>query len=192
MRRKVDDKISKAAVHKNIIGLAGLYGNSEQAAHAVEKFDGVGQAKPRAKPVQYEHHEAVTLMNMLNAHATKDPRVGSIYHVPNGGLRHRNVALQMKSEGVRPSIPDYCIPVPIPIYGEFGTWHGGYLELKANGNTPNKDQKSELLSLRYDGYAAAWAEGAEDAFDFIVKYLTGYISAKNLPEGEVTRWRREP
>ena len=99
------------------------------------------------------------------------------FHIPNGGKRNALEAKRLKAQGVKPGVPDICIPMAR------GGYHGLYIELKR----PIQDGKSgmgtrrcapisqaqELIiqRLREEGYYAIVCYGADGAFEVIKKYL---------------------
>ena len=46
------------------------------------------------------------------------PELELLFHVPNGGARSKATAGRLKAEGVKPGVPDLCLPVPR------GAYHG--------------------------------------------------------------------
>ena len=96
-----------------------------------------------------------------------EPRLGLLYHVPNGGWRHPATAARMKAEGVKAGVPDLCLPVPC------GGWHGLYIELKKRDgkNRASAEQKRWIGMLREQGYRAEVAFGADEAIGLIGEYL---------------------
>lgn len=79
----------------------------------------------------------------------------------------------MKAEGVKPGVPDLCLPVPRAI------WHGLYIEMKrATGGTVSADQIKWTDFLRRQGYYIAVAHGAEVAKQILRQYI------KMKPYGE--------
>jgi hypothetical protein len=73
-------------------------------------------------------------------------------HVPNGGLRNKNVAAQLKRHGVKPGVPD------VMIFEKFSTnmghnlgylfWCGCAIELKYGRNNPTAKQYGWLNKLK--------------------------------------------
>lgn len=95
------------------------------------------------------------------------PELKLLYHVPNEGRRTRSAGARLKSEGLRPGVPDLCLPVPR------GPYHGLYVELKrVRGTTPSDAQKEWLLALHAQGYCTTWCRGADQAIDIIKWYLS--------------------
>jgi hypothetical protein len=114
---------------------------------------------------QLEHIEGVNLMRWVRLSTSRFPELQRIYHIPNGGDRHRAVAAKMKAEGVRKGVLDYCLPVAR------GGYHGLYIELKAGKGRPTVEQKAELEMLQADGYCAEVCTGWQACADLIAEYL---------------------
>lgn len=55
------------------------------------------------------------------------------YHVPNGGKRDAKTAAHMKALGVKPGVPDLCLPIPSHPYPK--QFHALYIEMKAPDDT---------------------------------------------------------
>lgn len=96
------------------------------------------------------------------------PELALLYAVPNGGKRSRKTAADLKAEGVKPGVPDYCLPVPR------GGHHGLYLELKRlRGGRVEPEQREWLAALVANGYRAEVARGWEQAWAVLRDYLAG-------------------
>lgn len=93
------------------------------------------------------------------------PELRWLHHVPNGGLRSKAVAARLKAAGVKPGVPDVCLPVPR------GGYHGLYIELKVGKNRPTEHQRAWLDHLQEAGYCAAVCWGWEAAKGQIEWYL---------------------
>ena len=89
-----------------------------------------------------------------------------MFAIPNGGHRHKAVAVRMKAEGVKPGVPDICLPVPR------GPWHGLYIELKTEGGSVSRAQRRWLTLLTALGYRAEVCRGWQQAQAVIEDYLT--------------------
>lgn len=100
-----------------------------------------------------------------------------LYHVPNGMRTFQSVAAKFKAQGLRASVPDYCLPVT-RLRGGF---HGLYIELKTPERYVGEAQRHELELLRAEGYAALGARGWWRAAAILRQYL-------HLPE-ETTAWQ---
>ena len=68
------------------------------------------------------------------------------WHVPSEGMRKPQYRAKLKLMGFRAGIPDICLALPSDGY------HGLFVELKAAGNGPEKEQKKMLLALTKMGY----------------------------------------
>ena len=112
-----------------------------------------------------EHDEQVALFKWAAHMALRHPELDLLFAVPNGGKRDKIIALQMQREGVKPGVPDVCLPVPRQ------GWHGLFIELKYGRNTPTEYQLSWLERLIEQGYLAVVCYGWEEAVDVIKDYL---------------------
>lgn len=88
-----------------------------------------------------------------------------MHAVPNGGHRHKAVALAMKAEGVRPGVPDIALPTAI------GGFHGLYVEMKKPGGVVDTKQRKWIRRLRTGGYCVAVCDNWRDAVRVIEAYL---------------------
>jgi hypothetical protein len=76
-----------------------------------------------------EHKFQIEVLDYLNAFGRRDLYW---FAIPNGELRHINVALRLKAEGVKPGTPDICIML------EDG--RSAWLELKAKKGRASDEQ----------------------------------------------------
>lgn len=89
-----------------------------------------------------------------------------VFHIPNGGKREKRTAYNLKRQGVKPGVPDLCIPVPS------GKYHGLWIEMKrTEGGALTKHQQEWLTMLNANGYLARCCHGAKNAIALIDKYL---------------------
>ena len=115
-----------------------------------------------------EAEEQTALFAWAEWNKTQYPELTLMYHVPNGGSRNTAEARRLKAQGVKPGVPDICLPVPR------GKYHGLYIELKRQrGGKISSLQKIWLTALAGQGYKCLVCFGAEDAEWEIVKYLGG-------------------
>lgn len=109
-----------------------------------------------------EHWEQVQLFAWAAYHRELD----LMYAIPNGGKRDIRVALKLKEEGVKPGVPDICLPLPR------GGKHGLYIELKRRKHGRVSPEQLEWLdALMRQGYECAVCCGWEAARDVIERYL---------------------
>lgn len=88
-----------------------------------------------------------------------------VFHIPNGGLRHKSVAVHMKRLGVKAGVPDLFIPLPM------GKFHGLFIEMKrTKGWQVSDSQKEWIIRLKKNGYAAYVCPGADSAINCIEQY----------------------
>jgi hypothetical protein len=100
--------------------------------------------------------------------AVRWPELRLLYHVPNGGSRHRLEAANLRREGLKPGVPDICLPVARRGY------HGLYIELKrSTGGRLTEHQKEWIDDLTEQGYRAVVLYGADAAVAEIGNYLSG-------------------
>lgn len=119
-------------------------------------------------PVPTEAQEQMTLFSWAAMQSGKYPELNLLYHVPNGGSRHKAEAGRLRAEGVKAGVPDLCLPVAR------GQYHGLYIELKRQRGGRTSDHQSEWLdALSAQGYKAALCYGWEQAAGTIIEYLTG-------------------
>lgn len=99
------------------------------------------------------------------------PELKWLFHIPNGGARHRAVAGKLKAMGVKRGVPDLCLPIKRHQY--LGLW----IELKkkpeeGRQNPPaTPEQRTWIEHLRSQGFAACVCVGWEAARDMILQYL---------------------
>ena len=112
-----------------------------------------------------EHDEQVALFEWAALHQGRYPELGLLFAIPNGGKRDKLVAMQLQREGVKPGVPDLCLPVPS------AGWHGLFIELKWGRNTTTDKQNEWLERLTEQGYLAVVCYGWQEAADVIRDYL---------------------
>ncbi len=59
-----------------------------------------------------EASEQIKLMEWCKWQEHKYPELQLLYHIPNGGSRNAIEAKNLKRQGVKPGVPDLCLPVP--------------------------------------------------------------------------------
>lgn len=95
-----------------------------------------------------EHEEQVLFLGLFEL---AYPGV-RILALANGGLRNKKVAFNLKTEGVRPGVPDLLIPA-------WNTW----VEMKRQrGGKLSPEQKDWIEYLQSIGHTAIVAKGADD------------------------------
>lgn len=89
-----------------------------------------------------------------------------VFHIPNGGSRHKAEAARLKAQGVRPGVPDLFVPVAR------GGYHGLFIEMKrAKGGRVSTDQARWIRELQAQGYRAHVCAGAANAIGLLREYM---------------------
>ena len=118
-----------------------------------------------------EHSEQTALFNWARLATGKHPELRLLFAIPNGGKRTKTGAWSLKREGVRPGVPDICLPVPK------GPYCGLWTELKrpaAQGKPKGRASPEQLWwlgELQAVGYFAGIAWGWIEAREMIEAYL---------------------
>lgn len=121
-----------------------------------------------------EHQEQSLLFQWAEHAKGRYPELALLFAIPNFSGRLGNAppvaairqAAKLKKEGRKRGVPDICLPV-----ARHG-FHALYIELKAPGNTPTREQAEWLCALSEAGNLATWAVGWEAARRTIESYLT--------------------
>lgn len=113
-----------------------------------------------------EHQEQCALFEWAAWMEKQIPELHLMHAIPNGGKRDIRTAARLKDEGVKPGVPDICLPVPR------GGKHGLYIELKRRkGGSVSKEQQAWIRALMEQGYMCAVCHGWEKARETILEYL---------------------
>ena len=116
--------------------------------------------------IPLEHEEQCALFDWAAWMEKTIPALKLLHAIPNGGKRDIRTAAMLKAEGVKPGVPDLCLPVPR------GGFHGLYIELKRRkGGTVSKEQQAWIDALKEQHYWCAVCHGWECARDVILEYL---------------------
>lgn len=113
-----------------------------------------------------ESVEQQTLIKWARLARGKYPELDMLYHITNEGKRSVVTCARLKSEGLKPGVPDLCLAVAR------GGAHGLYIEMKrTKGGRVSPQQAAWLEKLAHEGYATAICRGWEQARDVIERYL---------------------
>lgn len=116
--------------------------------------------------VPTEDEEQIALFNWAGLAAGAHPELRLLFHIPNGGSRHKAEAGRFRAMGVKSGVPDLCLPVAR------GRWHGLFLELKrTKGGRVSPEQAAWIRELEAQGYCAVVSYGWEQARREIEEYL---------------------
>lgn len=122
--------------------------------------------KHRINPSPHEDVEQTSLFIWAAYNTGKWPELELMYHIPNGGSRNKAEAARLQAQGVRPGVPDICMPVARNGH------HGLYIELKRQkGGRLTEKQKEWIDALLRQGYFACRCDGWEAASLIITQYL---------------------
>lgn len=133
-------------------------------------------AIPKAKPitaqdvfgVPSEDEEQIMVMKWAEMQMGRWPDLRWLFHIPNGGKRRKTEAARFKAMGVKPGVPDLCLPVPI------GRYHGLYIEMKRReGGKLSEDQREWIDGLSENGYCVRRCDGWQEAVRVLEDYLRG-------------------
>ena len=112
-----------------------------------------------------EHDEQVALFEWAAYAQGERPELRWLFAIPNGGLRNIRVAMNLKTEGVKPGVPDIFLAYPV------NQFHGLFVEMKTDKGRVSPEQKEWLRILSSQGYIARVCRGFEDAKRTILDYL---------------------
>jgi hypothetical protein len=121
---------------------------------------------PRKRPADHEGQEQAALIKEIELRYPALAKL--IYHVPNGGHRHKLVAIKLKAQGVRAGVPDLVLPMAR------GGYFGLYIEFKAappNDAEVSTSQSNYIQALNLQGYLAVVCRGHFDAMQTLRAYL---------------------
>lgn len=108
-----------------------------------------------------ERDEQAALFDWAEWQGNITPELKLLYAIPNGQYRPG----QAMEPGLKAGVPDICLPVAR------GGYHSLYVELKVGSNSPSKEQKRWITSLRKAGHRVDVCWGYEAAKETILDYL---------------------
>lgn len=93
-----------------------------------------------------------------------------LIHIANEGKRSLYFGKQLKSIGLRKGIPDYVLAYPS------GSYHSLWFDVKRKGTFGHRvDQDRWIERLKLAGNYAAYAYGADEAYQLCLDYLAGKL-----------------
>ena len=117
------------------------------------------------KDPKTEAQHQSNVMKWSMAVRDKYPELALLYHIPNGGSRDQVEGRHLREQGVKPGVPDLCLPV-----GR-GGYHGLYIEMKTKTGREEENQKWWRERLEAAGYFSTVCYGWESAVQTITSYL---------------------
>lgn len=116
-----------------------------------------------------EADEQAALFRWAAYNRTKYPELSLMYHIPNEAKRSVITGALLKAQGMKPGVPDICLPVPNVRYTAL------YIEMKRRkGGKVSEDQKGWIAALNRVGCRAVVCKGWDEAREEIERYLGGY------------------
>ncbi len=113
-----------------------------------------------------EHGEQAAAIDWARRMAGQYPELDLLFAIPNGAMTpNYALAQKLKSEGLRPGVPDLFLPV-----ARCGH-HGLFIEMKAPGGVASKEQHQFIRAAREQGYETAICYSAEEAVETLENYL---------------------
>lgn len=113
-----------------------------------------------------EKDDQMLLFEWLEYAACAHPELKMAYHIPNGGSRHAREAHNLRLQGVKPGVPDICLPVAK------GGYNALYIELKRRkGGRVSDEQRAWIYALNQAGNRAVVCNGFEEARNEIESYI---------------------
>ena len=118
----------------------------------------------RVEPSEHQHQVAV--IDWWGSYApSKGLDVRLLWAMPNAAKRSYALANHMKSEGLRPGVPDLFLALPTVVF------HGMFIEMKSAKGKPTTDQAGYLSVLRKQDYNCVVCQGADEAIVAVKAYL---------------------
>ena len=123
-----------------------------------------------------EHDHQSLFFLWLQRNERRHPVLAAFFAIPNGGFRHIRTAIKLKKEGVKPGVPDTCLPVARK--GHHCLW----IEFKAGKNTMTDLQSKWKEFLEAERHKVVVAYSWQEAALETVRYLDlkNYTSISTL------------
>lgn len=119
-----------------------------------------------AKHSEAQHQAAVFKWSRQPDIRRQWPELALLFHIPNGGTRDPIEAKHLQQQGVKPGVPDLCLPVPR------GGYHGLYIEMKSETGTATSEQNWWGERLLKEGYQWRICYGWTAAVSELMEYLS--------------------
>lgn len=112
-----------------------------------------------------ETTEQIKLFNWARQNEKYIPELKLLHHIPNEGKRTQTGGSILKAAGLKPGIPDICLPVARKGYNAL------YIEMKFGNNKPTPEQRIMISALEDSGNKVSVCYSAEEAREVIRHYL---------------------
>lgn len=114
-----------------------------------------------------EHGEQSALIQWCKWHMQIEPKLNSLFAIPNGGARDKITAGQLKAEGVKPGVSDLFLPEPA--HGKAGLW----IEMKKlKGGSESPEQIAWGDRMKANGFGYVCCHGWQEAAKMLMLYLS--------------------
>lgn len=131
--------------------------------------------KKRSRPFKLVAHQPTEFQEQANLFqwaefaAARWPELRLLFAIPNGAhlVGGGRQAIQLKKTGLKPGVPDMCLPAPR------GGYAGLWIELKrAKTGRTSREQQWWIRALLAQGYRAEVCHGWEAAREVLQDYLS--------------------
>lgn len=118
-----------------------------------------------------EHATQSSFVTWCKWNEGKYPALKLAFSIPNGAhlagdARLRAIKMRnLKAEGLRVGVPDWCLPVPRHSFS------GLFIEFKHDKNKANSEQLEYIALLRSEGHRAVICYSVEEAIKEVENYL---------------------
>lgn len=129
-----------------------------------------------------EHDMQVYIFDVLRALEEKFPILKTIYAIPNGaklpytknkkGVRYSKQAKHLLDEGLRPGVPDICVPF------SDGKYSALYIEMKLPSNKPTPSQEKMQKMLLDGGNKVVVSYSIREALLQIMHHTSLFLGIK--------------
>lgn len=117
------------------------------------------------KKISEAGHQTLVVCWAKKAYLRGRVELDLLMHIPNGEKRDAATASKLKRLGVRPGVPDLCLPIMRGGHGAL------WIEMKTDGGRVSDDQDKWHLMLRWAGHKVVVAWTWQEAIDAIKDYL---------------------
>lgn len=131
-----------------------------------KKFSSFGrERKPLIKPESEDAYQAELVKWAKDAEPLW-PELFLLYAIPNGANKSKAVRALMWLTGLKPGVPDLCLPVARKGY------HGLYIEMKSKIGKLSPEQKIWIQKLTEQGYLVVTCNDPEDGKQILRDYVS--------------------
>jgi len=131
----------------------------------------VSRPSRRPKRKDPEHQEQAALIHWVHLNLAVEPRLKTLYAIPNGGWRAPSTRMKLMAEGVKEGVPDLCLPLSSrqTICGP--EWGSLYIEMKAKNRYQSIAQRQFVMDCADHGPVFVVCHSWIEAAHVLVQYL---------------------